>query len=57
MSVIQHILAQKIVAIVRLEDFMPGGGLVFNTIHNIQGNVPPENIMTMWETIQEYGRY
>ena len=41
----------------RLEDFMPGGGFVFNTIHNIQGNVPPENIMAMWETIQEYGKY
>jgi uroporphyrinogen decarboxylase len=41
----------------RLEDFMPGGGFVFNTVHNIQGNVPPENIMAMWETIQEYGQY
>jgi uroporphyrinogen decarboxylase len=41
----------------RLEDFMPGGGFVFNTVHNIQGNVPPENIMAMWETLQEYGGY
>lgn len=41
----------------RLEDFMPGGGFIFSTIHNIQGNVPPENIMAMWETVQEYGRY
>ena len=41
----------------RLNDFMPGGGFVFNTVHNIQGNVPPENIMAMWETVQEYGRY
>jgi uroporphyrinogen decarboxylase len=41
----------------RLEDFMPDGGFIFSTIHNIQGNVPPENIMAMWETIQEYGRY
>ena len=24
----------------RLNDFMPGGGFVFNTVHNIQGNVP-----------------
>jgi uroporphyrinogen decarboxylase len=40
-----------------LEDLMPGGGFVFNTVHNIQGNVPPENIMAMWETLQEYGRY
>jgi uroporphyrinogen decarboxylase len=41
----------------RLEDFMPGGGFVFNTVHNIQGNVPPENIMAMWQTLQEVGRY
>jgi uroporphyrinogen decarboxylase len=41
----------------RLDDFMPGGGFVFATVHNIQGNVPPENIMAMWETVQEYGKY
>jgi uroporphyrinogen decarboxylase len=41
----------------RLEHFMPGGGFVFNTIHNIQGNVPPENIMAMWETLREFGQY
>jgi uroporphyrinogen decarboxylase len=41
----------------RLEDFMPGGGYVFNTVHNIQANVPPENLVAMWETLQEYGRY
>ncbi len=41
----------------RLEDFMPGGGFIFTTVHNIQGNVPPENIMAMWETVQEFGKY
>ena len=41
----------------RLHDLMPGGGFVFATVHNIQGNVPPENIMAMWETLQEYGVY
>ena len=41
----------------RVTDLMPGGGFVFNTVHNIQGNVPPENIMAMWETLQEYGVY
>ncbi|NLG74531.1 MAG: hypothetical protein GX495_21110 [Chloroflexi bacterium] len=41
----------------RLEDLMPGGGFVFATVHNIQGNVPPENIMALWETVQEYGVY
>jgi len=35
----------------------PGGGFVFNTIHNIQADVPPENIMAMYETLHEYGIY
>jgi uroporphyrinogen decarboxylase len=41
----------------RVSDLMSGGGFVFATVHNIQGNVPPENIMAMWETLQEYGVY
>ena len=41
----------------RLDDLMPGGGFVFATVHNIQGNVPPENIMALWETVQRYGVY
>ena len=32
-----------------------GGGFVFGTVHNTQANVPAENFMAMWETIQEYG--
>ncbi len=35
----------------------PGGGYVFNTVHNIQADVPPENIMAMFETLGEVGRY
>ena len=41
----------------RIIDLMPGGGFVYAAVHNIQGNVPPENIMAMWETLQEYGTY
>lgn len=41
----------------RIQDLAPGGGFVFAAVHNIQGNVPAENIMAMWETLQEYGRY
>lgn len=41
----------------RLDDLMPGGGFVFNPVHNIQANVPPENIMAMWETLQDFGTY
>jgi uroporphyrinogen decarboxylase len=35
----------------------PGGGFVFNTIHNIQADVPPENIVAIYETLLEFGRY
>jgi uroporphyrinogen decarboxylase len=40
-----------------IDALAPGGGFVFNTIHNIQSEVPPEHIMAMWETLQKYGRY
>ncbi len=36
---------------------MPGGGYVFGTVHNIQAEVPPENIMAMWEACREAGVY
>ena len=35
----------------------PGGGYVFNTVHNIQADVPPENIVAMWDALQEAGAY
>jgi len=41
----------------RIDDFAPGGGFIFNTVHNIQADVPPENIMAMWEALQEFGVY
>jgi len=41
----------------RVDDLAPGGGFVFNTVHNCQPDVPPENFMAMWETLQEFGVY
>lgn len=41
----------------RIAQFAQGGGFVFNTVHNIQPDVPPENIMAMWEALQKYGKY
>ena len=41
----------------RIGDLAPGGGFVFNTVHNIQHDVPPQNIMAMWEAVMEYGKY
>jgi uroporphyrinogen decarboxylase len=40
-----------------VEALAPGGGFVFGTVHNTQADVPPENLMAMWETLQEYGTY
>jgi uroporphyrinogen decarboxylase len=41
----------------RIDDLAPGGGFVFAAVHNIQALVPPENIVTAFETALEYGRY
>jgi uroporphyrinogen decarboxylase len=38
-----------------IEALAPGGGFVFAAVHDIQANVPPENIMAMWEAWQTYG--
>jgi len=41
----------------RVQTFGPGGGFVFSTIHNIQGDVPIDNLLAMYEAVNEYGRY
>jgi len=38
----------------RLEILTPGGGFVFNTVHNILPDVPPENVVAMFEAIREF---
>ncbi len=59
----QHVLPrgtpQEVAAEVRrnLAAFMPGGGYVFNNVHNIQGEVPPENVLAMYDTAYECGVY
>jgi len=40
-----------------LEIFKPGGGYVFNNIHNIQAGVPAENIVALFDAAYEYGFY
>lgn len=37
-----------------VEALGPGGGFVFSTVHNIQSDVPPENLVALWETLREY---
>jgi uroporphyrinogen decarboxylase len=41
----------------RIAELAPGGGFVFNEIHNIQPQVPPENVVRMFETVLKYGGY
>jgi uroporphyrinogen decarboxylase len=41
----------------RIDDLAPGGGFVFAAVHNIQALVPPENIVTMFDTALEHGTY
>jgi hypothetical protein len=40
----------------RLEIFAPGGGFVFNAIHNLQPRTPVENVLAMFEAVREWGK-
>jgi len=40
-----------------IEIFAEGGGMIFSQIHNIQADVPPENITAMLDAAFEYGIY
>ena len=40
-----------------LEIFKPGGGYVFNNVHNIQAGVPAENIVALFDAAREFGFY
>ena len=40
-----------------LEAFKPGGGYVFNNVHNIQAGVPAENILALFDAAYEFGFY
>jgi uroporphyrinogen decarboxylase len=40
-----------------LEAFKPGGGYVFNNVHNIQADVPPENVLALYGAAYEFGAY
>ena len=41
----------------RLAIFKPGGGYVFNAIHNIQARVPAANLIAMFRALKDHGRY
>jgi uroporphyrinogen-III decarboxylase len=39
----------------RIEIFNDGGGFVFNTVHNIQGPTPVENLLAMFRAVRDSG--
>ena len=39
-----------------LEIWSPGGGFVFQQVHNIQADIPPQNIVAMFEAVAEFNR-
>ena len=41
----------------RIKDFAPGGGYILGAVHDIQPDVPVENIIAMYEAGREYGQY
>ncbi len=40
-----------------LAAFMPGGGYVFANVHNIQADVPPDNVLALFDAAREFGAY
>jgi uroporphyrinogen-III decarboxylase len=40
----------------RMEIFGHGGGFVFNTVHNVQATTPTENLLALYEAVQESRR-
>lgn len=59
----QHTLpfgtAEEVAAEVRhrIRIFGAGGGFVFNPTHNVQARIPVENLLALYRTVQEYGKY
>lgn len=59
----QHILAFAEPSEIReqvrgnLQIFKPSGGYVFNNVHNIQFDVPAENIVALFDAAYEFGFY
>ncbi len=47
-TVRDHVLRQ-------LEILSPGGGFVFQQVHNIMANIPPQNIVAMYDAVHEFG--
>ncbi len=59
----QHVLPfgtpEEIRAMVRerMRVFGAGGGFVFNPIHNVQANIPVENVLALYKAVNEFRPY
>lgn len=40
-----------------LEIMKPGGGYIFAAVHSLPDDVPPENVVAMFEAAKKYGQY
>ncbi len=40
-----------------LREMAPGGGLVVCTVHNIQADVPEENVLALYDSVRKWGNY
>jgi len=41
----------------RIKDYAPGGGYILAPSHNIQGDVEPKNVVTLFQAAERYGKY
>ncbi|HEY3284218.1 MAG TPA: uroporphyrinogen decarboxylase family protein [Armatimonadota bacterium] len=41
----------------RIRIFGPGGGFVFNTIHNVQARTPQGNLVALYQAVKDHGSY
>jgi len=41
----------------RIKDLAPGGGYIVAPAHNVQKDVPPQNLIAMRDAVEEYGYY
>jgi len=59
----QHVLPFGTIEEVRehtkkyIKALAPGGGYICAPVHNVQGDVPPENLVAMRDAVEEFGYY
>jgi uroporphyrinogen decarboxylase len=41
----------------RMQDLGANGGFIIAPCHNIGPDIPPENVVALFDAVQEYGRY